>query len=211
MMGVIRYNMMIIIKSQVGAGMPWKKEHKSATRARILEAASAAIRERGIAGVSVAEAMEAAGLTHGGFYAHFKSKDELVADAFEYACEQSGSALHAAAGKAPHGEKLLAVAETYLKPTHARHPERGCPISTVGPDLVRGQGPGREAVADAMRERLAWLEELAGGGTKEDRRATAAGTYAAMLGAIFVARALGETEGEKYLERVRRFLRGSLG
>ena len=198
---------MIVMRCQVEVKMPWNKEHKSATRGRILEAASAAIRERGVAGVGVAEMMEAAGLTHGGFYAHFKSKDDLVADAFAYACEQSGSALDAAAQKAPPPEKLLAVAEAYLSANHARHPERGCPISAVGLDLVRGQGPGREAVAEIMRKRLAWLEELANGKTREERRRMAAGTYATMLGAIFVARALGEGEGEKYLAQVRKFLK----
>ena len=191
--------------------MPWKKEHKEETRGRILEAASAAIRERGIAGVSVAEMMQAAGLTHGGFYAHFGSKEELIADAFAHACGQSHDKLQAAADRAAAGEKLLAVADTYLTPVHARHPERGCPISTVGPDLVRNGGEAKEAVGDAMRERLAWLEALAPGKTKEARRAHAAGTYAVMLGALLVARALGDTEGEKYLAQARAFLRENAG
>ena len=187
--------------------MPWKKEHKEETRARILDAASAAIREKGVAGVGVAEMMEAAGLTHGGFYAHFRSKDALVAEAFDFACQQSGKKLEAAAEKAREGAKLLAVAEAYLTAAHARQPEKGCPISTVGPDLVRSGGGAREAVAQAMRERLKWLEEIAPGTTKEERRRNAAGTYAAMLGAIFVARALGGTDAEHYLQLVRESLR----
>jgi TetR/AcrR family transcriptional repressor of nem operon len=187
--------------------MPWKKDHKEETRARILDAASAAIREKGVAGVGVAEMMEAAGLTHGGFYAHFKSKDALVAEAFDFACGQSAKKLAVAAEKAPVGEKLLAVAETYLTATHARHPETGCPVSTVGPDLVRAGGDAREAVAHAMQQRLAWLESLAPGDTKQARRRSAAETYATMLGAIFVARALGEGAGDRYLEAVRESLR----
>ena len=157
--------------------------------------------------MGVAEMMQAAGLTHGGFYSHFKSKDELVAEAFDFACEQSGKKLEAAAETAPAGEKLLAVAEAYLTAAHARHPEKGCPISTVGPDLVRSGGDAQEAVAEAMRRRLGWLEKLAPGETKDARRRSAAGTYAAMLGAIFVARALGGTEGERYLQLVRESLR----
>ena len=99
--------------------MPWKKEHKSETRGRILETASAAIRERGVAGIGVAQVMEAAGLTHGGFYAHFDSKDELVADAFDYACRQSSGALGAlfvarALGEA-EGEKYLAQVRRFLR------------------------------------------------------------------------------------------------
>jgi TetR/AcrR family transcriptional repressor of nem operon len=202
--------MTVIIDCQAEAAMPWKKEHKSATRGRILETASAAIRERGIAGVGVAQVMEAAGLTHGGFYAHFDSKDELVADAFDYACRQSGGALHGAVAKAAPGEKLQAVADAYLTSSHARHPGRGCPISAVGPDLVRGDGPGRKFLGNAVRARLDWLEGLAGAKSKEERRRTAAGTYATMLGALFVARSLGDAEGEKYLAQVRRFLHDHL-
>jgi TetR/AcrR family transcriptional regulator, transcriptional repressor for nem operon len=187
--------------------MPWKKDHKEETRARILDAASAAIREKGVAGVGVADMMEAAGLTHGGFYAHFKSKDALVAEAFDFACEQSGRKLEAAAARAPAGEQLLAVAEAYLTAAHARHPEKGCPVSTVGPDLVRSGGDAREAVAQAIRERLDWLESIAPGESAEAKQRNAAETYAAMLGAIFVARALGGVEGERYLERVRASLR----
>ena len=189
--------------------MPWKKEHKSETRGRILETASAAIRERGVAGIGVAQVMEAAGLTHGGFYAHFDSKDELVADAFDYACRQSSGALDAVAQKAAPGEKLQAVADAYLTASHARHPERGCPISAVGPDLVRVDGPGRQACGAVVRRRLDWLEGLSTGKSKDERRRRAAGTYATMLGALFVARALGDAEGEKYLVQVRRFLRDS--
>jgi TetR/AcrR family transcriptional repressor of nem operon len=191
--------------------MPWTKEHKSATRTRILDAASAALRRKGVAGVGVAEMMDAAGLTHGGFYSHFRSKDDLVAQAFAYASGQSGARLQAAADKAPDGAKLRAVADTYLTPSHARHPERGCPVSTVGPDLVRGVGEGRAACATAIRERLAWLEDLAEGDTADERRSAAAGTYAAMLGAIFIARALGEEDGDRHLALVRRFLRERVG
>jgi TetR/AcrR family transcriptional regulator, transcriptional repressor for nem operon len=209
MMSVIWHNMMIVMECQPEAGMPWKKEHKSETRGRILEKAAAAIRERGVAGVGVAQMMEAAGLTHGGFYAHFPSKDALVADAFAYACEQSAGVLEKIAAEAAPNERLRAVAGAYLTAGHARHPERGCPISAVGPDLVRGEGPGREACADAVRRRLEWLEDLAPGKTREERRRLAAGTYATMLGALFVARALGGAEGEKYLAQVRRFLRHS--
>src|SRR5881394_4314915 len=190
--------------------MPWKKDHKSETRRRILEKAAEAIRAHGIEGVGVAQMMEAAGLTHGGFYAHFPSKEALVADAFAYACEQSAGVLEKISAKAPPGEKLRAVADAYLTAGHAQHPERGCPISAVGPDLVRGEGPGREACVDAVRRRLDRLENLAPGETREERRRLAAGTYATMLGALFVARALGDAEGEKYLAQVRSFLRHAL-
>jgi TetR/AcrR family transcriptional repressor of nem operon len=202
--------MTVIIGSQPEAAMPWSKDHKSATRGRILETASGAIRERGVAGVGVAQVMEAAGLTHGGFYAHFDSKDDLVASAFTLACEQSGARLGAVAQGAAPGEKLAAVAEAYLAASHARHPERGCPIAAIGPELARGEGPAREAYATRVRERLAWLETLAPGKSKQARKRQAAGTYATMLGALLVARALGGEEGDQYLAQVRQYVREGL-
>jgi TetR/AcrR family transcriptional regulator, transcriptional repressor for nem operon len=186
--------------------MPWKKEHKSETRGRILEKASGALRGRGVAGIGVAQVMEDAGLTHGGFYAHFGSKDDLIANALAFACEQSRSVLERAAERAPEGEKLQAIAGSYLTPDHARNPERGCPLAALGSEVVRDEGPAREAFANHIRDRLAWLETLSTAETKEERRREAAGTYAAMIGGLMLARALGGEEGDKYMARVRRFL-----
>ena len=190
--------------------MRYPADHKRETRERVLVEAAKQIRAHGPLGVGVADIMKQAGLTHGGFYAHFKSKDALVAEAFDFACEQSGRKLEAAAARAPDGEKLLAVADAYLTAAHAARPQQGCPISTVGPDLVRAGGDAREAVGDAMRQRLEWLESIAPGQTKDARRRHAAATYATMLGGILVARALGGSEGERYLELVRRSLRQTL-
>ena len=187
--------------------MPWKKEHKSATRGRILEAAATAIRAKGVAGLGVAQVMEASGLTHGGFYAHFDSKEDLVASALAQACEESAGRLQAAVERAPAGEKLRAAANAYLTPHHMHHPESGCPIAAVGPEVGRGEGPARQAYAEHVRGSLEQLEALAPGETREERRRAAAGTYSTMVGALLLARALGDEEGEKFLAQVRRFLK----
>src|SRR5260221_2288950 len=125
MIAIISHNMTIDIKCQPEAAIPWNKEHNGATRERILESASSAIRGRGVAGVGVKDVMDAAGLTHGGFYAHFGSKEELLADAFAFACNPSASVPDKGADPAPPAQKLLAVAPGYLSASHARHPERG--------------------------------------------------------------------------------------
>ena len=187
--------------------MPWKKEHKSATRGRILEKAAAAIRAKGVAGLGVAQVMADSGLTHGGFYAHFGSKEDLVASALGRACEESRSRLQAAADRAPEGERLQAVANAYLTSNHMRHPETGCPIAAVGPEVERGAGPARQAYAEYVRGNLDQMEAMAAGKTREERRRAAAGTYATMVGALLLARALGDEEGEKFLAQVRRFLK----
>ena len=191
--------------------MPWSKEHKRATRERIVDAAAAAFRTRGVAGISVAELMEAAGLTHGGFYAHFASKDDLVAEAVGHASAQTESLLTQAAARAKPGRKLLAVAEAYLSAQHLRHPEWGCPIAALGAELARDEGPARKAFGAAVRERLAWLETQAEALSPAARRRRAAGVLAAMVGALTIARALGDTDdAESYLGEVREFLRESI-
>jgi TetR/AcrR family transcriptional repressor of nem operon len=190
--------------------MPWSKDHKRATRGRILETASTALRSKGVAGVGVAQVMEAAGLTHGGFYSHFGSKEELVANALAHALEESGKRFGPAIERAPAEEKLRAVAEAYLTADHLGNVETGCPIVALGPELARGKGPARETYAEHVRKRIDGLETIAPGKTKAERRRAAAGTYAAMIGGLLLARALDGEEGEKFLTQVRGFLKGSL-
>src|SRR5215469_8054469 len=117
--------------------MSWPKEHKQATRQRIVEAAAAAFRERGVADVGVAEIMRRSGLTHGGFYAHFDSKDDLIAAALDHAATQVTSMLETAAKMRLGPFQLLYVALTYLSPPHLNDPESGCPVAALRPEIAR--------------------------------------------------------------------------
>ena len=192
--------------------MPWSKDHKDATRRRIVEAASAAFRGRGVAGVGVAEVMKSAGLTHGGFYAHFASKEDLVSEAVDAAARQTRERLAHAAGKAAPDARLAAIAAAYLSTSHRRHPEDGCPVAAMASELARDDGAAGEAFARAVRERLSWLEEQDRDRPAAERRRRAAGAYATMVGALTLARALGDDgEAESYLARVRHFLDEALG
>jgi TetR/AcrR family transcriptional repressor of nem operon len=174
--------------------MPWPKEHKSETRERIVQAAADAFRERGIDGVGVAEIMKRAGLTHGGFYAHFKSKDDLVKAAFEQMSREIANTVGAT---------------DYLAELHMLHPERGCPLPTVGTELVRSGAKMRRSVAGEIRARLARIVERLG--KRRDKETDAAGAFACMVGGMVIARALPENEGSAFLERCRAFLRGAVG
>src|SRR5579864_9566650 len=111
--------------------MPWQADHKERTRRRIIEAAAAAFRERGIAGIGIADIMQRAGLTHGGFYAHFKSKDELLAEVQGIMAVRRARTAEAVAER-PRDEKLMAVAAAYLTSRHREHPESGCMIAAIG-------------------------------------------------------------------------------
>jgi TetR/AcrR family transcriptional repressor of nem operon len=174
--------------------MPWSKEHKEETRERIVQAAADAFRERGIDGVGVAEIMKRAGLTHGGFYAHFKSKDELVKAAFQRMSREITDTVGAT---------------DYLAERHMLHPERGCPLPTVGTDLVRSGAKTRRSVAGEIRTRLARIVERLG--KRRNKETDAAAALACMVGGMVIARALPENEGRDFLERCRAFLRGAIG
>ena len=151
--------------------MPWSKEHKSETRARIVQAAADAFRERGIDGIGVAEVMKRADLTHGGFYAHFKSKDDLVKAAFDQMSREIAGTVGAT---------------EYLAERHMLHPERGCPLPTVGTELVRSGAKMRRSVAGEIRTRLA---RIAGRlGKRRDTETDAAGAFACMVG-VWLSRA----------------------
>jgi TetR/AcrR family transcriptional repressor of nem operon len=140
--------------------MPWPKEHKRNTRKRIVETAAAAFRQAGIAQVGVADVMQRAGLTHGGFYAHFASKDDLLAEALPYASAQVTSMLETSLQEAPSTHRLLQAAMTYLSSFHLAHPERGCPVASLAPELMRGDEKIRRELAAEIRKRLKQLHDL---------------------------------------------------
>ena len=191
--------------------MPWPKEHKRNTRARIVDAAAAEFRQHGIAQVGVAEVMRHAGLTHGGFYAHFDSKEDLLAEAIGYASEQVNSMLDTSPEDDASARHLLEVAMTYLSSFHLTHPERACPVATLGPELLRGSQKVRRTLAAEIRRRLKKLHDLTPAQLPpEARRQQAAGTFACMVGGLILARALKESEGRKFLKDCHAFLREAL-
>jgi len=192
--------------------MPWPKEHKRNTRDRIVEAAAAAFRKNGPDKVGVSEIMQGAGLTHGGFYAHFASKEDLLVEALRYASEEANEMLETEAP--PKGEssapRLLDAALTYLSPFHLEHAERGCPIATLGPELIRSSQKVRRSFATEITRRLEKLYELATGGV-EKRRQQGAGALACMVGGLIVARLIGGKDANVVLQACRKFLHQALG
>ena len=186
------------------------KHPKSETHRRIVEAAAAALRERGVSGIGVAELMREAGLTHGGFYAHFKSKDELVAEALAHTSAASRAAMAETAAGAPPGEALLAVADAYLTSRHREHPERGCAIAALAGEILRQDGAARQRLSANIGALLARLATYAPAAGEDERRRQATGTFAAMLGGLILARGVGDpNEADRILAEVRAFLRSN--
>ena len=191
--------------------MPWPKERKRKTRQRIVQAAASAFRKQGIADVGIAELMKQAGLTHGGFYAHFSSKEDLLAEALAHASNQVSATLRQAASNQPSPSALLSIADSYLSPKHLQHPEAGCPVAALGPELVRSTANVRQTLAKGIRARLQALVDLLPDDlTATERRQLATGVLACMLGGLILARGLPESEALQVVDDCRSFLRQRL-
>ncbi|WP_158807851.1 TetR/AcrR family transcriptional regulator [Beijerinckia sp. L45] len=126
--------------------MRYGSERKDETRTRVVTVASERFRKDGVDGVSVARLMSDAGLTHGGFYHHFRSKGALVDEAVLHAF-QTMPALRALEGRAPRAVELGNFIDLYLSSEHRDHPEHGCVIVALGPDMARRPRESREAFA----------------------------------------------------------------
>lgn len=165
------------------------REAAQASKARITKEAARLMRENGIAGTSVADVMTAAGMTTGGFYKHFGSKDDLTAAAVR---EAFGTILSELAHSAEnHGRDAARKAyfENYLSDAHVKHPGRGCPVASLGADAGRaGQSIGT-AFEDGIEETIALL---AGSDLAKSRRAGLIRQMSALVGAVILARAVGE-------------------
>lgn len=165
--------------------MRYPDGHKEAVRARIVRAASAALRRYGLEAVSIPALMKRAGLTHGGFYAHFKDRDELVAAAVRAAADDTG-----AGALAP--ERTLAEALTrYLSMGHVEHPAEGCVLAALGPDGARQRAPVRRAFAEIARGFVDRIDAKLHPDRARARPSDAALVQAAtMVGAVVFARLL---------------------
>lgn len=135
--------MMVVMKQKSAKPATSRKE---ATHERIVEVAARAIRRSGYGGTGVADIMKEAGLTHGGFYAHFASRDALLAEAGDRAGAESVALAARVAAAAPPGQALQAMMAAYLSPQHMAAIETGCPVSALGSEMPR-QAPEVRRVA----------------------------------------------------------------
>ena len=171
--------------------MKVSREQAAHNRERIVEAAAQLFRERGFDGIGVADLMKEAGLTHGGFYGHFSSKEDLIAEASARALAGSLAQWSKLAERAS-GDSLSAVAGAYLSSRHREDPGAGCVLAALGPDVSR-QGPGvRRVVTDYVRSTVELLTKLIPAKSKAARRQKAISTYATLVGAMVMSRAVND-------------------
>ena len=163
------------------------REQFRENREKILEAAGRLFRERGYEAVSVADVMKAAGLTHGGFYGHFRSKDDLFAQA-------TGAAglpfvdLWEGIVRDEGPDALATIAARYLGDAHCQGVGAGCQIAAIGPEIARRAPEERAAVTEVVKRLTEVLAKAAPGDTPEQRRKKALQAYAAWVGAVVLAR-----------------------
>jgi TetR/AcrR family transcriptional repressor of nem operon len=178
------------------------REQAARNRERIVEVAAKLFRERGFDGIGVADLMKSAGLTHGGFYGHFESKEDLMAQACERALDGSLATLNQVAERG--GENSLsAVASAYLSPAHRDRPGEGCALAALGAEATRHGSPVRSAFTRGVHSALEMLTRLVPGKSERAKRERALVTYASMIGALVLARAIYDQElSEEVLQSV---------
>jgi AcrR family transcriptional regulator len=185
---------------------PAAPDRKQQSHDRIVDAAARAVRERGYAGVGVADVMREAGLTHGGFYAHFPSRDALLVAALEQAGRHSAETMaRRAAASAARGESAFrALVEGYLHDDllEARH--AGCPVAALCAEMPRQSGDVRKASTARLRALVRYVERCLPSATPPGEAAVVAAT---LVGSLQMARALGaNAEGRALLADARRTL-----
>jgi TetR/AcrR family transcriptional repressor of nem operon len=192
--------------------MRYDSDHKARTRERILDEAASAIRASGPQGVSVGGLMKKAGLTHGGFYAHFGSKDDLVAEAIGHMFGGPYANFAAFTEGKPPTEALAAYVDFYLSARHRDARDRGCPLPALSGDLARMPASARARFgegAERLRGSIAGLLKAMGRG---DAETLASSAIAEMVGAIALARATDDTaRSDEILAATRGALRERLG
>ena len=184
--------------------MRQSREEKARTHQRIVELASARIREEGLGGPGVAEIMQAAGLTHGGFYKHFGSRDDLIAEAAQHAFAYADETLDHHAHD-PH-DPLASWVDWYASEEHRDDPGTGCPVAALVGDVGGADDRVRAGYSAVVERYIETLEGMLGGG--EDSRRQALIAASTLLGSVALSRAVDdEALSDEILTTVREALR----
>jgi TetR/AcrR family transcriptional repressor of nem operon len=172
--------------------MRYSSTHKEETRDRILRVASRQFRGRGENDVAIADLMQELKLTHGGFYKHFKSKQDLFAESIDEAFEDGAQMLLEAARKARPGTELEGIIETYLSPEHCASISEGCPVAALASEVARRPRAIRVRFDKAIRDHARRFLKFLPGATEPEKLRNFAVLFTGMAGAMSVARAVAD-------------------
>ncbi|MGR9108448.1 MAG: TetR/AcrR family transcriptional regulator [Gammaproteobacteria bacterium] len=184
--------------------MKRSKEQTARTKREIIEGAAALFRQRGLDGVSVAEVMERAGLTHGGFYKHFDSKEALLAEAAGAAFEETMRVWQNVIETSQEQNPVRALIDRYLSEKHRKDLEHGCPVVALGGEMTRSSGAVRTIFAEGVRGMIEVIESQLGAQSCSHSRELAVTIVACMVGGMVIARCCdNEKTADSYLEATR--------
>ena len=170
--------------------MRYPRGHKAEIHRKIVKDASERVRAEGLSGAAVTTVMRDAGLTHGGFYKHFASKDELLVESLKEGFREIIATLIRAAEQSRPGEAWKAIVKTYLRPEMCDYPEHGCPLATLAPELARVDRRMKpQIVAELVNYKSRMVPFMPGRRTVDKERAFFA-MFSTMMGAIEIARLL---------------------
>jgi len=170
--------------------MRYEPDHKVMTHRRIVRNASRQLRAQGLNGPAVTTLMKAAGLTHGGFYRHFGSRDDLVVEAIEEGLQELRDRLIAAAKDAAPGEGWKAMVRSYLSLERCDRAGDGCPIAALAPDMARTQPALKQRIATAILKLRRELIPFMPGRSAEEKAANFLALFSSMVGTIAIARTM---------------------
>ena len=186
--------------------MRYSASHKQQTRERIVKAAARQFRSRGTEGAAIGDLMRDLRLTHGGFYRHFGSKEELVAEAFEGALKELGNRAIAAIEAAPAGKALQALIDTYLDLDHCDDVAGGCPVAAMAAEIARRPKGSRAPFLQALRGHVRRMERYMPGATEDERRQKTIALLTGMAGTLTIARAFTDRQDRRaILDGARKF------
>jgi TetR/AcrR family transcriptional repressor of nem operon len=174
--------------------MRYSKEHKQETHERIVKKASVRLREKGAHGIGVADLMKEAGLTHGGFYAHFDSREALVIEAFNYAMDRANERWRKLAEDIPPEKRFATIVDAYLSTIHRDDPGHGCAVPTLGAEIARESPKTRRAFAARLERMIEMMADQMPDLPRKAARKQAMAAIATMMGALVMSRIAGSGE-----------------
>jgi len=172
--------------------MRYSARHKQETRERIVQTASRHFRRQGGRGVAIAGLMSKLKLTHGGFYKHFDSKEQLLAEAVARAFEESESRFSEHVGKGGPGTELRTLIESYLSLEHCANPGEGCPMAALASEVGRFPRSVRAEIDRAIKRRVKRTAKFLPGATEKERERNCMALLSGLIGTVSVARALAD-------------------
>ncbi len=170
--------------------MRYQPEHKAEVHRKILKDASRRVRAEGITGTAVSSVMRDAGLTHGGFYKHFGSKDDLLTESLSEAFREIADRLTQIAEKSHPGTEWKAIVKAYMSAKHCDHAECGCPLAALAPELARADYAMKAPIRGELIKYKNRMLPLMPGRRVADKERAFFAIFSTMIGAVAIARIL---------------------